>query len=280
MAISEISSQIATSVSTTFSSNVNIKNEDTSKDLDFKSLQKSSANISGYKLLKHEHLNNVYYVAVGYNNISGISKFNQQLSLLKNDTEKLNNSYLASTMVAAKVKSQHNFRLKRKNNLWYINYKNIYQPLESEEFAYFFTTVINKNMELNISIDRNFLYDGEEFYFKVKSNKNGYVSLLVVYEDGTVAILDDNIEIHKDTLISIPRRDSDNFLEAGLIENRQTFDMYIAIYSEKKVNYDLFTYMDSELINDERFKNFDDLIEFIDKKEYATLKLITKPKKH
>ena len=53
--------------------------------------------------------------------------------------------------------------------------------------------------------------------------------------------------------------------------------MYVVIYSDKKLIFNRFAVASDDIIDDERYKNFDELIESLDGKEYATLKVITKP---
>ena len=44
------------------------------------------------------------------------------------------------------------------------------------------------------------------------------------------------------------------------------------------MKFDSFAYADDELISEEKYKNFDELIEFLDDKIYTTLKVVTKPR--
>ncbi len=78
---------------------------------------------------------------------------------------------------------------------------------------------------------------------------------------------------------NIPDIDFEMIPQAGLMqENVETYDLYVAIFSKNKINFDQFAYADSELISEEKYKNFDELIEILDDKIYATIKIVTKPK--
>ena len=110
------------------------------------------------------------------------------------------------------------------------------------------------------------------------SKKQGYITLLTVYENGTVATLIKNISIKKAQTKNIPDEKFESVFEAGLIEEgKETFDLYVAIWSPKKLFFDQFARADEELIDNERYKNFDDLIELMGNSTFATVKVIKKP---
>jgi len=52
----------------------------------------------------------------------------------------------------------------------------------------------------------------------------------------------------------------------------------VLILSAKRIHFDNFAQADEALIEEEKYKNFDELIEFLDTKEFTTLKVVTKPK--
>ena len=86
-----------------------------------------------------------------------------------------------------------------------------------------------------------------------------------------------NVPIQKNKLQDIPNKDFEEIPVAGLMEDGvDTFDMYIAIHSTKKLYLDNFIHANDDLITDERYKNFDELIYFINEHTFSTLKVITK----
>ena len=118
-----------------------------------------------------------------------------------------------------------------------------------------------------------------KFFFKVKSTKKGFVSILSIYEDGTVSTLVRNIPINKNKLENIPDEEYESIPEAGLMQRGiETYDLYVAVYSDEKLHFDSFAYADEKLIDEEKYKNFDELIEFLNDKTYSTLKVVTKPR--
>jgi len=105
------------------------------------------------------------------------------------------------------------------------------------------------------------------------------VTLFDIYEDGTVGIIAKNLTISKDKKIEFPDEKSDMLFEASILEEgKDTFDLYTLIYSKKPLILDRFAMSESELIKDERYKNFDELIELLDGFEYSSLKVVTKAK--
>jgi hypothetical protein len=123
------------------------------------------------------------------------------------------------------------------------------------------------------------LYDGEEFVFKVQSSEDGFITIVSVYEDGTVSTLLKNIPIKKEKPTTFPDDKSESIPVAGILEvGQDTFDMYVALWSSKKENFERFADASEEAIEDEKYKNFGELIEFLQTKRYTTLKVITKPR--
>jgi len=286
LALSDIVSQISVHVSSTTSINMKVVNGKESTSDEFNTQQNSQATLSDYKLLKSEFEDGNYYVSLSYENIPSFDKFVKKVNALHvdKDVEKPKlKSYLSSTNMAKKLSStlgkDIEFKLICKDNKWFIQHKNIVQVLDKKDFARFFTSVTNENIVINTNKRNNILYNGMKFFFKVKSSKRGFVSILSIYEDGTVSTLVRNIPINKNNLENIPDEDFESIPEASLMQRGiETFDLYVAIYSDKKLHFDSFAYADEELIDEEKYKNLDELIEFIDDKTYSTLKVVIKPR--
>ncbi|RLA79601.1 MAG: hypothetical protein DRG78_12615 [Epsilonproteobacteria bacterium] len=252
-ALVAISGQIDTKIDSELKT---VKSNNT-KRIEIKSSQTTKSNLSGYELLKMSFEDGKYFVAIEYENIPRIQKFKNKLKA-KNIKVNFDN-YLKQ------------FELVRKDKNWYIKYQDIMQVLDTKDLNKFFITISNKNLTIATNKKNNILYDGDEFYFKVKSAKKGFVTIFTVYEDGTVSTLLQNILIDKNSLENLPDKDFEAVPQAGLMEKGvKTFDMYVAIYSTKKMILDNFARADEELIDDARYKNFDELVEFIKDKTYTT----------
>lgn len=262
-AIVSISNQINIKIDNEIIRDKSIVDGNYKKNIFIKSSQKTKSNLIDDKLLKVSYEDGKYFVAIGYENIPNIDKFKNKL---KAKGYKVNfYNYLK------------NFDLARIDKKWYIKYKDVIQFIKKRDFEKFFVTIPNKDLILTTNKKNNILYDKDEFYFKVKSAEDGYISILTVYEDGTVSTLMRNVPIKKNIVTNIPDKDFEAIPIAGVIEDGvDTFDMYVAIYSKKKMVLDRFVRADEELIEDERYKNFDELISFIKNKRYTTLKIVTK----
>lgn len=283
-ALNDIVSQISVNIDTSFSDRMTEINGNISNVSELKTSQNSQAVLNDYKLLKSEYSDGKYFVAIGYENIPSLDKFVKKVKASGVKKSAKQNSYLKNTPIAKKL---HNmlqkdieFNLLRKDKKWYIKSHSILQPLDSKDFARFFTTQNNPHIKIQTNKKRDILYDGDRFFFKVQTKQKGFVSILSVYEDGTVATLVRNIPIDKNSLENIPDADFETIPEAGLIiKGVETYDLYVAVFSKKKIRFDNFAYADEKLISEEKYKNFDELISFLDGKSYSALKVVTKPRK-
>ncbi|MDA7817615.1 LPP20 family lipoprotein [Sulfurimonas sp.] len=283
-ALSDIVSQISVNVSTSMDLNQQVVNGESVNVEEFKSHQDSSASLSDYKLLKSEFDDGKYYVAIAYENIPSFDKFVKKLVAYEIKKDEKQNSYTSQTLMAKKLNSslakKIDFSLLRKDKKWFIKYKKTLQALDKKDFARFFVSKSSKNISINTNKKNNILYEGDMFYFKVKSSKKGFVTIFSVYEDGTVSTLVRNIHVNAKKVQNIPDKDYETVAQAGLMqEGKETYDLYVALYSSKRLHFDSFAHADEELISEEKYKNFDELIEFVNNKEYATLKVVTKPRK-
>jgi hypothetical protein len=282
-ALQDIASKISVTVQGNFSKNVSVHNGEVDRQLTNLSQQKSKAQIKDYKILKSELDTGKYYVAIAYENISSIDRFIKKVRTKLPKVNEKQNRYLSQTLIAKRLKRRLgvsiDFNLQRKDGLWYIAYQGVLVSLDKRTFESFFKTVPNRELRLTTSKKGNKLFNGDVFHFKLRSQQTGFVSILTVYEDGTVATLVRNIPVKAGVTENIPDKDFESELQAALIKpGVETFDQYVAIYSPKKMILDSFAAADEELITHERYKNFDMLIGLLDTMTYTTLKVVTKPR--
>jgi hypothetical protein len=269
-ALKDISDQISIKIDNQTKLNKKLVDGKYSKNIITSSTQSSKANIVGYELLSMNFENRIYKVKIKYENIPSLDKFAKKTKYTKQQILKSIQKDFGKSL---------GLELVRKDKRWYIKYKNIMQVLDSKDFSHFFKTTINDDLSVSTNKKNNILYEDDEFYFEVKSSKSGYVSILTVYEDGTVSVLMKNIKIQKNITTSIPDKEFEAIPIAGLMtKGKDTFDMYIAIYSQKKIILDNFALADENMINDEKYKNLDQLLYFFDDYSYTTLRVITKPR--
>ena len=283
LALQDIAMQLSVKVKGSFSKKTTVHDGQAHNDLNAVNQQKSQADIKGYELRKLAFEHGTYFVAISYENILSFDKFVRKIQDHLPKKNEKQNAYLRHTVMAKKLRhalgKDIDFSLQRKDSLWYIAYKGQKVALDRRDFERFFKTVLNINIKLSTSKKDNTLFDGDIFHFKLDAKKSGYVSILTVYEDGTVATLVKNISVKKGKQFSIPDKDNESELKAVLIKaGVETIDEYVAILSAKPMLLDSFAAADEELITHERYKNFDTLIDFLDDKTYVTLKVVTKPR--
>lgn len=284
-ALLDISGQISTVVKSEYKGDKKLIDGIYIKDISEQTSQKTNSSLSDYEVLKVEN-SDLWYVAIKYENRASIDKFIQKikaLPTLKNTTPKKQNSFLSQTLIGKELQSalgfELDFKLFRKDTLWYIKYEDTLQVLSKKDFEKFFVTTQNPNLLLSTNKKNNILKDKEPYHFIIDSKQDGYVTLLDTYEDGTVGIIAKNLKISKDKKIQFPDEKSDMLFEASILEEgKDTFDLYTLIYTKKPLILDRFAMSESELIKDERYKNFDELIELLDGFEYSSLKVVTKAK--
>ena len=233
-----------------------------SKDVKISSKQQSRAQITDYERLRTEQKEGVYFVQISYDSSPSIDRFVKRLKkrypTIPNDTS-TPNTYLQHTPINEIIVEQMNrpiaFRLIRKDNQWYIGYKKVLQRLDSRDFMRFFATVKNPAVQIDSSNGKKELKDKERFFFYITADKKGFVSLLTVYEDGTVAVLMENIPIQKSVKTAIPDEDFEQIFEAGLLhKDQETFDLYVVVFSQKELTLDRFASADDQVIDNEKYR--------------------------
>lgn len=273
---SDIAGQIKTNISSTLIQNKNLKNDAYSREVIQNQKASTQASLSDTRIIKQEKVSDTWYVAIEYQNLSTVQKFIKKLpSLEHNETQ---NSYLAKTPLFGELRENLaksiNASLMRKDAAWHLTYKNVSQILDDRSFEDLFSSVSNPHLRLNLNQSSPQLQNGKSFSFLATSDASGYLSLLDVYEDGSVSTLVANLVISKEKTALIP--DNTVFEASTLNPEEDSFDLFVAIYSPKPLNLDQFKIGNENLENSEQSKSFDKLIRFLEGKTYTSLKIITR----
>ncbi len=280
LALDDIASQISTTVDNSLQQSTRVQNDTVHTDVKKSSSHKSYAKLHGYRPLNYEQIDGIHYIALSYENIPSIDKFNKALSKLSDTNDKVQNSYLKNTNIAKKLNKNVDFSLLRKDKLWYIKYQDIQQVLDSSDFNHFFSSQKSPALSIRTNKNRSVLYEGDEFFFKVQSKKSGFITVFTVYEDGTVSTLMRNSPIDTNHNLNIPDKENSSIFQAGLIEEGvETFDLYVVLFTPQETTFDAFALADESLVDSEKYKNFDELIKLMNTHAFTTLKVITKPAK-
>lgn len=274
-----ISGQIKTQISSSMIQNNTLKNETYNHEVIQNQQSSTQATMTDITVLKQEKVGDMWYVAVEFENIPTLQKFINKLPI--NLTDEPQNSYLVKTELFDELHKSLGKSidtvLVRKDGAWCLRYKDILQNIDDRSFEDLFTSTKDQNISFTLNKKIPLLYDGEKFSFTLSSTNDGFVSLLDVFEDGSVAVLSANIPISKSTLATVPSiKDKNDFEAATLTKGKDSFDLFVAIYSEKPLNLDRFILADDNVQTSENAKSFDKLISFLNGKRFSTLKITTK----
>ena len=238
----------------------------------------SKLNLHNVKTIKQEQKNNIFYVALKYKNLDLAYRI---ISTIENVecSKKYSNSYLLETPLVKKLTAsigcELDFKLDRRNEAWYLKYKEHLFLLSDSEFEELYVT--KTNYKFDFIPNKKVLNDGDSFYFKLSSVNSGYITLLNVYENGIVTLLQSSTPIKNN--IQIPSKDSTNYFEAGLVkEGVNTYDLYVAIYTEKPLDMSRFEYANEDLAESELAYKFDELIELLSEYDYSSVLIRTRTK--
>ncbi|QOY52298.1 LPP20 family lipoprotein [Candidatus Sulfurimonas baltica] len=238
----------------------------------------SNLNLQNVKTIKQEQIDGLFYVALKYKNLDLAYRVKTTIGNFECTKQELN-SYLLLTPLVKKLTDslgcKLNFKLDRRNEAWYLKYKEYLFLLSDDEFEELYETNINDNFEFKSN--KTVLTDGDSFYFTFNSKQDGYITLLNVYENGVVTLLQPSAPIKNS--IQIPSKDSENYFEAGLVkEDENTYDLYVAIYTKEPLNMSRFEYANEDLASSELAYKFDELIGVMNQAEYSSLLLRTRTK--
>jgi len=238
----------------------------------------SNVNLQNLKTLKKQHLNGTYYVAIKYENLDLAYRVEKSIGHINCENEKMN-SYLQKTSLAksvnSAVKCEIATKLQRRNSAWYLTYKEHMFLLNESEFEQLY--ISTNSTKYGFESSKKVLKDGDSFHFSFSSNETVYVTLLDVYANGVVTLLQDSTLV--DGSLQIPSKESDSYFEAGLVkEGEDTHDLYVAIFTKEPIDMSRYEYANEELASSELAYKFDELLDSLDKYEYATILLRTKVK--
>lgn len=236
--------------------------------------------LQALRIVRKEYKNNHYFIALMYENLDLSQKIKKTLKLTKCTNENVN-SYMSQTILHKKITSalecQLDMKIDRKNNAWYLKYKEHLFLLNEDEFEELFITTKSKYISLNPSRTR--LREGDRYHFNIATQDKSYVTIFNVYQNGIVTILTNSHKINKN--LRLPKMNATIGFESGLFENNpNTLDLYIAVKSKQPLDVSRFeevSYGFENKSNKMAFK-FDELIEFIDAYEYSSVLIRTKVK--
>lgn len=213
------------------SSNINIKSRNNLQDIYFRYVKK---------------IDNQWYVAAVYDNSTLIQKVQSRLknNNLRNEKQ---NFYLEKSPLIKSLNKELNYKLNfeiiRKNELWYLSYKNYLFHLEQNDFYELFYDYKN---DLIVSTNKITFEDNEQIKLTIQSKKDSFITIFNIQFDGKIGILMKNQKINNQKII-------DEFKTINPY-NKQIQEQFIAIESEKPIDLNNYTDIDMKLLNENDFK--------------------------
>ena len=285
--LKDIILQIETTISATSNTRTSRTNDSYHNSFDTDITQQSTMTISDYERVLSAKRGDTYYVKLRYDNRPAIQRFGDAIKKRygspKAPTKRVKKShYLSQTALQKALDLELGaptpFELFRKDRAWYIKHRNISQRLGKRDFGRLFATIKHPDIKASLSNGKKYLRDKERFFFNITTQKSGMVSILSVYEDGTVSVLMENIPMTANEKTAIPDEEFEKIFEAGLLEEgKDSFELFVFIFGTGEMSFDAFALADENIINDESYKNFDELTRFLVGKSFATLKITTRP---
>lgn len=235
----------------------------------------SALTLQDLQTRKQEQKDGSFFVALSFKNLDFAQRVKEKL-LDATCHDVTQNRYLSQTPLFKKLNAalgcQRDFSLVRKNAAWYLAYEEELFLLNESELEELYISRSNK--AFGFETPKKVLHEGERFYFSLACDAKGYITLVDVYENGVVTLLEPSKKIAK--TLRIPSEESAHELEAGLLEEgRDTHDLYVAFFTQEPLDMSRFTYANEDFANDENSYKFDELLELMQTHEHATILLRT-----
>ncbi|RLA75783.1 MAG: hypothetical protein DRG78_20355 [Epsilonproteobacteria bacterium] len=267
-------SDIVKTISVKIESSLNISKSTSSgkynKNISTNIKTETKAILTGIKFIKVEQINGLWYVASKYNNSPLEIKIK---NLLPNNMQnEKQNKYLKNTElfknINKEVKTNINYQIIRKDNLWQIKYNDIILPINQDNFYELFSNQKNSNLE--IKANQSIYNENDEMYFNISNTKNGYISILYIEHNGKVGLLLSNKK--SDKSFTYPDLKSEDTFKIANPYNKPIQELYIALYSKYKIDLSEFENVSDNLLDESNY-NFDNLMVLLDKVNYSTFRI-------
>jgi len=161
-------------------------------------------------------------------------------------------------------------KLSRRNKRWVLSGAGVSQEITDTEFREFISPISSR--DLTITADKTTVYEEDAYTLSISSAESGYLSGFIVYEDGHVALLFDNIEAKAGQKLEFPDKDSGLELVAELPKRGiKTTDLYIVVRTEQPAQFSEFEEMTDSIQKTDADIKFGQLINRISMPYASTL---------
>ncbi len=221
----------------------------------------SHITLHNLQLIKKEHIDNRYFVAIQYDNLALFLKILKSIS--SKNTTSYKHPYLIKTELFRQLKEHLGFYPKAtiyaQHGQYYIAINNQSFLISHDEFIELFINNINPIIEIKL---KERLKNDESYFINMQFQESGFASLFLVSNSGTVVTMFKNIE-PSSKLFTYPNKEEYNGLRAK-IENstKENREMFVAVLCKQKEDLGLFNQVSTELERDSfRFGQLIDLME-------------------
>ncbi|MEA2073041.1 MAG: LPP20 family lipoprotein [Campylobacterota bacterium] len=265
---SDISAQFSVNVSSSTYISSSYTKDESITDVKNKILSSTSSVIKESKIIKSEKVSKNYFVALIHKKVPQLQCVKQQNPFLK-EIELIRQ---ANTQTPC----EYDYSLVRITSSWYLYADGFTQKLNYAQFDSFFSSI--NSQKLQISSEYSSYQADDVFKLEVKSKEDGFLSILVVYENGKVGVLLENRAIKKESLELFPKADDNFDMVAGLNEdNSATKDLYFAFVTPTRINLAEFETVSGSLLGEKEYR-FNQVISLCSKYNFASTLIRTTPK--
>jgi len=270
IAIKDISTTLQVNIKSSTNINKSSVNNNYNKSINENIQTKSIATLNGIKFLKQEKIDNIWYVKASYDNSTLNLKVKRNLPKhLKNEKQ---NDYLKNTTLFTTlnddIKFKLDYKILRKDNLWQLQYKDMLLVLNQKDFYKLFTNISNRN--ISIQANKKTYKNGDDLFFDIDIENEGFVSILYVQYNGKVGVLLDNYKASKSFVY--PDHKIEDYFIINNDLNKSIYEQCIAIYSKEAIDLKRFQYLEDEQLDELTFQ-FDSLIKQLHEKQFSTFVL-------
>jgi len=230
----------------------------------------SKAVLSGVKYIQVEKSDALWYVAAKYDNSSLEIKLKKLLP--DNLTNEIQNNYLKSTPLVAKLNKEFNVKLDykiiRKDNLWQIQYRDILLPINMKNFYQLFSNQNTK--EFSIKPNKDVYKENDKMFFYIKHKKPAYISVLYVEHNGKVGVLLSNKKSKKS--FAFPDIKKEEGFKIVNPYGKTIKELYVVLYSRTPINLHKFENISENLLDESNY-NFDKLLLKFSEYQFSTYEI-------
>lgn len=277
---SDIAKSIRTHIDSSFTTHTSVNNAEVNHNAQSSVRETSNLTITDAQLKKSEQKNGRFYVALRYENLPLTTK------LAKRGGQSLcgkPNAYLAQTPMVLKLSSDLNcsvaVEITRENNGWYLGRGEYRNSVNNADFRALM--IETSTGTLRVRSNHTLVTEDEVYALNIEGlPESGYLSLFDVYDDGRVVLMENNINLARQSKNGLMYPDEirqDFQLSGGVSEaGIDALDLYVVLVSSQPLKLSSFIPMGQKIEKGESAFAVDRLLELMQNNSFATTVVTTK----